>query len=90
MADYVTQSNAMSIRMRDGTVYESRGGNVHVDSPRHVREIESSSQLSGGYIERKKAIFSNAEGVYCDRCNFHAFKFSRRCPRCGNQLQREN
>ena len=76
--------NCTSIKMEsDGTVYRAQGGRVTVDNPAHVDEVKTSCQTRYGYMGTAAITFRDATGKFCSVCNFHAFNWSKACPRCG-------
>ncbi len=74
-----------SIKMDDGKVYRARAGKVTVDNPAHVDEIRTSCQTRYGYMATAATTFWNAAGKFCARCGFHAFDWTKTCPRCRSE-----
>jgi hypothetical protein len=85
MGRYTVQPNCEGIDTADGTHYAAdRTGHVTVHDPKHEAEIASSMTLGRGLMEREYLRIGNAmPGKHCEKCMFHAFAFSKTCPRCG-------
>jgi hypothetical protein len=77
-----------SIKMKsDGKVFfANRQGSI--DVPDHyASEIKRSAQFKREYVSPGIAVgadMHNGAGKICVKCAFHAFQFSKSCPKCGN------
>ena len=60
--------------------YRAKDGFVETDSPQHAKLM---MKVCSDSVVRS---VHGGEGRYCPVCAFHAFAFSKACPRCGASL----
>ena len=61
--------------------YRAKDGFIETDNPYHAKQMMNvcSDTVAATGVH-------GGEGKYCPACAFHAFAFSKTCPRCGSTL----
>jgi hypothetical protein len=82
--NYSVDPRCYSVKFADGREYPVHDGRLTIDDPGHIAEMSTSAQVRDGWIHEKKHVFSQVTGgKYCCACEFHAFTWTSRCPKCG-------
>ena len=82
-------TGAKDVKMDDGSLYRGRGTLKHgrtieVENSDHIRAMSTQMSLqrmadfSGAHIDKDEK--------HCPACNFSAWPWQSRCPRCGSEL----
>lgn len=88
MAKFRLPHGARNVQMYDGTVYRSegnfrRGRTIDVDDAAHARKIAQMGGVEGTVHTINPSGAGLPGGRECPDCDFSAWPWQRRCPRCG-------
>ena len=59
-----------------GTEYRAKDGFVETDNPAHARAMLAET------CSKSVVATATEGGKFCSYCSFHAYEFTRVCPRC--------